>query len=170
MPSGQKSELQSQKKGEMAEESFLDIIEDPKKLEKTSKPELVRLAAQFYSGPIPPPQMLAEYEKALPGAADRIICMAEKQEDHRHYIEKSIQKTESRDSLLGIVSAVLIGVVIIGAGTSIVILVPGTAGALSGGLLNLFGVATVIGKFLGNGKSEQQNKSEKINENKGKKR
>ncbi len=167
MPSAQKSELRSQKQEEPAEETYLDIIDDPEKLNKTSKEEIVRLAAQFYSGPIPPPQMMAEYEKALPGAADRIIKMAEKQEEHRHYLEKKTVDSESRDSLLGILSAVFISIVILGAGTTIIIVVPGTTGAISGGLLNLFGIATVIGKFLGNSKNEQQAKEdekEKIKE------
>lgn len=40
------------------------------------------------SGPLPPGKELAEYEAACPGAADRIIAMAEKQSDHRMNMEK----------------------------------------------------------------------------------
>lgn len=44
------------------------------------------------SGPIPPPGMLASYEKVLPGSADRILSMAESQLSHRHELEnKAIQ-------------------------------------------------------------------------------
>lgn len=41
------------------------------------------------SGPIPPPTMIANYEKALPGSADRILKMAEDQQAHRHELERT---------------------------------------------------------------------------------
>jgi hypothetical protein len=34
--------------------------------------------SQAWSGPLPPPEILAEYERLLPGAAERILMMAEK--------------------------------------------------------------------------------------------
>ena len=39
------------------------------------------------SGPIPPPGMLARYEEVLPGSADRILTMAERQQAHRFQLE-----------------------------------------------------------------------------------
>lgn len=36
------------------------------------------------SGPLPHPEFFQAYERTLPGAADRILTMAEKQQDHRH--------------------------------------------------------------------------------------
>lgn len=42
-----------------------------------------------YSGPIPPPEMLRGYEEILPGAMDRILAMAERQESHRHSLESA---------------------------------------------------------------------------------
>ena len=36
-----------------------------------------------FSGPIPPPSIIEGYERGLPGSADRIITMAEKQSEHR---------------------------------------------------------------------------------------
>ena len=40
-----------------------------------------------YSGPLPKAEDLAKYEALLPGAADRIFVMAEKQLSHRHDLE-----------------------------------------------------------------------------------
>ncbi len=37
-----------------------------------------------YQGPIPPPQMLARYEEIVPGAGERILAMAEKEQQNRH--------------------------------------------------------------------------------------
>ena len=36
------------------------------------------------SGPLPHPEFFQAYERTLPGAADRILTMAEKQQEHRH--------------------------------------------------------------------------------------
>jgi len=53
------------------------------------KRELIRSAIfamveeRQFSGPLPPPEDFAKYEENLPGAADRILNMAEKQLDHR---------------------------------------------------------------------------------------
>jgi uncharacterized membrane protein len=43
--------------------------------------------ASSFSGPLPPPEALAEYEQISPGFADRIITMAEKEQVHRHQQE-----------------------------------------------------------------------------------
>lgn len=43
-----------------------------------------------YSGPIPPPAMLKEYDDAVPGAASRILDLAERQADHRMDLEKKV--------------------------------------------------------------------------------
>ena len=37
------------------------------------------LRAEHYSGPLPPPQMLEQYNRAVPNGAERIMAMAEKQ-------------------------------------------------------------------------------------------
>ncbi len=49
--------------------------------------QLVRAEA-YYSGPLPDAAQMERYERTLPGAADRIIAMAESEEEHRHEVEK----------------------------------------------------------------------------------
>ena len=56
----------------------------------------------YFKGPLPPPEMLAEYENALPGAADRIIKMAEKSLDHNCSISVQAQCDEKEDRKLGL--------------------------------------------------------------------
>jgi len=43
---------------------------------------------EFFSGPLPPPDLLREYDKIAPGCAQRIIGMAEKEGDHRRTIQR----------------------------------------------------------------------------------
>ena len=41
-----------------------------------------------YSGPLPPAEQIRAYEEVLPGSADRILGMAERQQAHRLELEK----------------------------------------------------------------------------------
>lgn len=63
----------------------------------------------MYSGPIPPPQTLHEYNQIDPTFAERIMKMAETQACHRQNMEKTMIGSSSRDSVLGIVSGFIIG-------------------------------------------------------------
>lgn len=40
-----------------------------------------------FSGPLPPPEVLARYNEALPGGAERIVALAEEQAGHRRRME-----------------------------------------------------------------------------------
>lgn len=51
-----------------------------------------------FRGPLPPPEILKGYEEILPGASERILKMAEKQQDHRIDIERTIVDRQTRQS------------------------------------------------------------------------
>ena len=84
-----------------------------------------------FSGPIPPPSIIEGYERVLPGSADRIITMAEKQSEHRQRMEEKMIDSEARDGLLGVVFAFLLGIEYIIAAIIMVVLVPENAGAIA---------------------------------------
>ncbi len=42
------------------------------------------LQAKHFEGPLPPPEQLKQYEEVSPGFAERIVQMAEKEQDFRH--------------------------------------------------------------------------------------
>lgn len=59
------------------------IVELLSKLPEDIRPEVQTLIREFsFSGPIPPPQFLERYEKILPGSADRIVTMAENEQEN----------------------------------------------------------------------------------------
>lgn len=66
-----------------------------------------------YIGPLPPAEQLRGYEETCPGAANRIIKMAEEQAAHRQRLEMEIVRGRKRDSLLGIVSAVVLSLLLL---------------------------------------------------------
>ena len=75
-----------------------DIVEDDSVLGEfvdgeNYEPRSVIAQATRFSGPLPPPQLLQGYEDVLPGAAERILRMTEKQLDHNIKMEEA----ESRD-------------------------------------------------------------------------
>ena len=52
---------------------------------------------ESFHGPLPPPRTIEEYERILPGAADRIFTMAEKQAAHRHEMESAAMALSNID-------------------------------------------------------------------------
>jgi uncharacterized membrane protein len=51
---------------------------------------------QAFVGPIPPPDVMEEYNRVLPGAAERILAMAENQLAHRQRVERLSAELESK--------------------------------------------------------------------------
>ncbi|WP_404377720.1 DUF2335 domain-containing protein [Vreelandella aquamarina] len=49
-----------------------------------------------YSGPLPPSSEMERYETITPGAADRILAMAEQQQRHRHNQESKENEANAR--------------------------------------------------------------------------
>lgn len=111
---------------------------------------LAEVFEQEFSGPIPPPNIIAGYENVVPGAADRIIKMAERQSLHRQDVELMEAKAESRDSLLGIIFAFALGIGCLAACVAIAIMVPTAAGAICGSVLGVTGIAAIVTAFLQN--------------------
>ena len=48
-----------------------------------------------WQGPLPPPHLLAEYERQIPGSSDRILTMGEKGQQHRMDMEREQLNLES---------------------------------------------------------------------------
>lgn len=109
---------------------------------------VVQAIKEEFSGPIPPPDIIEKYERILPGAADRIITMAEQQATHRQAMEKKMIESESRDGLLGIIFAFLLGFGCLIACVVVVCLVPKNAGAISSAFLGVTGIGSITTGFI----------------------
>jgi uncharacterized membrane protein len=68
---------------------------------------------ESFSGPLPHPKDLAAYDQIHPGAADRIIAMAEKEQAHRHAWEDKSLKFDFSYSILGIFLGFLIALALL---------------------------------------------------------
>lgn len=92
--------------------------------------EIVSLQAAAWSGPLPAPDDFQRYEEILPGAANRILEIVERQQSHQHSqermmleqsgiileIERQVATSDSRRAYLGIVSGLTISLLTIGGG------------------------------------------------------
>ncbi|MCP4674196.1 MAG: DUF2335 domain-containing protein [Deltaproteobacteria bacterium] len=97
-----------------AEPSALDSstagLDGEKPAPKATRVSLTQVSA--FQGPLPPPEVLRSYEAACPGAAERILAMAEGQIAHRQDVEKQLVasrcRVQDRGPLLGFVMGVLV--------------------------------------------------------------
>ena len=80
-----------------------------------------QLNVESFSGPIPPPAVLADYNKAHPTAADRILKMAEQNARHRQLQEDKIISARSRQATLSQIISGAITIVSIIAGVVVAI-------------------------------------------------
>lgn len=70
-----------------------------------------------YSGPVPPPAVLQEFERTLPGAANRIFMLAEAQARHRQSLEIRLSGSRIRTASRGQWLAFMVVIVGMGCGT-----------------------------------------------------
>ena len=94
-----------------------------------------------YSGPIPDPQWLEQYDRIHPGLANRIVSMAESEASHRRGIENDAvaaqiydAKQERRQQRRGQWMAFVVAVLVTTAGTSVALFGHPWPGSLLGGL------------------------------------
>lgn len=109
--------------------------------------EIKAIISEF-SGPLPPPSIIQGYENVIPGAAERILAMAEKQSEHRQLMERTMIQSDSRDSLLGIIAALILGAGCLVTSCVIAISVPQNAGAICSAAFGITGIGSIVGPFL----------------------
>ena len=104
----------------------------PPKNSAKKNPDLVQVTEAF-SGPLPPPDVLERYNSIAPGAADRIITMAEEETTHRRKLEQDIVHNGYEEAKRGQIFALFIGALGIIAGETVAVLGAQWAGAVIGG-------------------------------------
>ena len=90
--------------------------------------------------PLPSSEELKQYENILPGSAERILSMAERQSEHRQFLEKR----DSQDQHLGIVFAFTLALAALVAGCVVVL----NGHPIPGSLFGLSGVGGIVATFI----------------------
>lgn len=148
MTDGDRIMTRSKKTGRALDKTSKQELTDTKKKE-TPLPDDKKvqyhqqIVTAQYSGPLPDPTSFGKYESILPGSAERILTMAEKEQQHRHQIDDIEVKIESRDSLLGIICGTALGIGGLIAGSIVVVKVPGLAGTVTGLIFGVSGIGSI---------------------------
>ena len=106
--------------------------------------EIRGIIRQEYSGPLPPPDAIQKYDEIIPNGAERIMAMAEKQSEHRQQLEKKALDTDSRNSLLGVIFAFILGLLTIVAGVIVIL----TGHSWPGTILGSAGLVGLVSVFI----------------------
>ena len=104
-----------------------------------------------FAGPLPLPQILQGYEQTCPGAASRVIEMAEREGLHRRSQEEKIiaaqidsMKRQFLEARIGQIFAFAIALAFLGCGTYTVI----SGHDLAGSFFSLIGLGGIVTTFI----------------------
>lgn len=122
---------------------------------------LVAITTQ-YSGPLPPPEILAQFEQIIPGAAERILRMAEEQSAHRRSLEAIVIKSDISRSKAG----QLLGFIIAITGLLIAGLVSVFGNTVAGSIIGVSTLTSIVGVFMYGYKSREAERNEKARNDK----
>lgn len=86
-------------------------------LQTISKVSMMSVTQNHHSGPLPSSETMVEYNSVIPNGADRIMIMAEKQQEHRMIIEKKAIGSQLSQSKNGQIFGFILCLIIIIAST-----------------------------------------------------
>jgi len=118
----------------------------------------VQVHGEIHSGPLPAPQVLLQYNQIVPSAADRIIVMAEQQASHRQKLEQIVVKSGARDSLLGLIFGLIIGLAT--ETGAVLCILNGHQGG--GATLGISGLVGLVGVFVYGSRQRRQEREMKM--------
>lgn len=114
-----------------------------------------------FSGPLPPPSILREYNEVDPTFAERIMTMTEKQSDHRRSLEQLAITSEIRRSWAGLCCGFLIALAGLAVSAYLGSIGQSAAASIIGGS-TLVGLAGVFVYGTISRKQERQQKAETL--------
>ena len=114
--------------------------------------------AQRFRGPIPPPEVLAKYNEAVPNAAERIISMAESQSKHRQDLELTVINSDIEKSLRGLIFGLVIGLAAVVGGTICTI----TGHQIGGSIIGGGGLTGLVSVFVYGSRSRRQEREQRL--------
>jgi uncharacterized membrane protein len=121
------------------------------------QPILTQITAQAFSGPLPPPEILALYNNAFPGCAQRIVAMAEDQASHRQYLEKRVVDSNCQNERLGQIFGFFLGMTGLVCGTILI----ACDKDVSGFTVLIGSIGSLIGAFVYARRQQAKEREEK---------
>ena len=123
----------------------------------TSSQQITTVEASF-SGPLPPPSLLAKDNEALPNGAERLMAMAERQSAHREHLEKCVVEGNVQTQKLGSVFGFIVAMTAVVGGIYLI-----SIGRSSSGLVAIIGsLASLVGVFIYGKHQQSKERSQKV--------
>ena len=119
---------------------------------------LLTLQASQYHSPIPPPEIVAGYERVLPGSAERILAMAERQSGHRIRQEERVITSSIQREKTGQWMAFVLSLVVILGGIGLA----WTGRSVTGLTMVIADLAALAGVFMYGRRAQEQERREKL--------
>ena len=149
---------------EQQTESDAQIIQDEKDSPDGMRAILTAHYNELYSGPLPPPEILAGYEKTLPGIADRLVSVFEENVKHSQEIEIKRLEASILYTARGQNRGLIITLVGLAIGIATVILSTlnqsggaTISGVISGSAVSGISILRLVSKFIDGPKKEKKN-------------
>lgn len=118
---------------------------------------IVKETYSAFSGPLPSPEVLKKFDEVVPGAAERIIKMAEEQSSHRRGLEKGVIESDIIRSKWGQILGFIIAIV----GLVVSALISVYGNAIAGGIIGVGTLASLVGVFMYGSKTRSIEREEK---------
>jgi uncharacterized membrane protein len=115
----------------------------------------IAIQGQFYAGPLPPAQELAAYDQISAGFANRILTMAEKEQDHRHEIGRRQNRAQVWLSSAGQIFGFILSLAIVSGGVWLL----AHDKPLIGFVSLLVGIGTVAAPFFYQARNQRTSQS-----------
>jgi uncharacterized membrane protein len=130
----------------------------PQKQEQQIKKLAVQAVAEKFSGPLPPPKILQQYDQIAPGSAERIISMAESQSKHRQEIERIVITSDTKNARLGLHYGLIIGLAAVVGGVLCIMNGYEVSGSIVGGT----GLTGLVGVFVYGSRQRRKEREERL--------
>ena len=115
-------------------ESTPPSADTPPSQKRDSETLAVVHQSRRFSGPLPPPEILEHYNVIVPGAAERILVMAEKQSQHRQSLEVQVVASDIAKSKMGWWFAFFLGLISLGGGVFLIYIGKTISGSIFSGV------------------------------------
>lgn len=111
-----------------------------------------------YSGPVPAPWVLKQYNDLVPGSAERILAQAEQQTTHRIALENKVTSSSIHRSYLGLAAGFVVAMTAIIGGISLVAFGHDAAGTTIAGLAT----SGLVGVFVYGKVSQSKERKQRV--------
>lgn len=134
---------------------------NPPARRETGATVIAKIEQSSFSGPLPSPVILEEYDRIVPGAAERILKMAEAEAQFQHDITSRALNAEAKEVGRGQILGFLMGALaLLTSALALWLGHPDTASVIGGttvvGLVSVF----VVGRILDRSQETEKPKSE----------